>query len=62
MSGVTLVGYSGSLIHDAVKDALSPPVLRSLTSVHTKEEDEDLSKVLVGAHHLPRVLRVQTIA
>ncbi|TEB36313.1 hypothetical protein FA13DRAFT_1810892 [Coprinellus micaceus] len=48
MSGVTLVGYSGSLIHDAVKDALSPPVLRSLTSVHTKEEDEDLSKVLVG--------------
>ncbi|KAJ2922474.1 hypothetical protein H1R20_g14618, partial [Candolleomyces eurysporus] len=52
MSGVALVGYSGSLIKDAVKDALVPHSLRSLASraapVTAKGEAEDLGKVLVG--------------
>lgn len=59
MSGVTLVGYSGSLIKDAVKDAFSPPILRSLAAraapVRSSEDEEDLGKVLVGAYHLPRI-------
>ncbi|KAF6764711.1 integral membrane protein [Ephemerocybe angulata] len=53
MSGVALVGYSGSLIKDTIKDALAPPALRSLAAraapVTVKGgEDEDLGKVLIG--------------
>ncbi|KAF5324631.1 hypothetical protein D9611_004216 [Ephemerocybe angulata] len=53
MSGVALVGYSGSLIKDTIKDALAPPALRSLAAraapVTAKGgEDEDLGKVLIG--------------
>ena len=54
-----MVGYSGSLIKDAVKDALVPHSLRSLAAraapVTAKAgEAEELGKVLVGAIYLPQ--------
>ncbi|KAJ2911939.1 hypothetical protein MD484_g8468, partial [Candolleomyces efflorescens] len=53
ISGVALVGYSGSLIKDALKDTLVPHALRSLAAraapVTAKGgEAEDLGNVLVG--------------
>lgn len=59
MSGVALVGYSGSLIKDTLKDTLVPHSLRSLAAraapVTAKGgEAEDLGKVLVGAIYLPQ--------
>lgn len=59
MTGVALVGYSGSLIKDALKDTLVPHSLRSLASraapVTAKGgEAEELGKVLVGEIYLPQ--------
>ena len=54
-----MVGYSGSLIKDALKDTLVPHALRSLAAraapVTAKGgEAEDLGNVLVGAIYLPQ--------
>ncbi|KAF8162918.1 hypothetical protein B0H34DRAFT_693440 [Crassisporium funariophilum] len=55
MSGVALVGYSGSLIKNAIKEAVSPVLARALGLHHGDEhaatltgEEDEVSKVLVG--------------
>lgn len=53
MAGVALVGYSGSLIKDAVKE-ITPLLARVLgnhndnSPIHSSAEEPELSKVLVG--------------
>ena len=52
MSGVALVGYSGSLIKDAVKEAVVHQLARALDLHHDPSqkaiEDPEVTKVLVG--------------
>lgn len=54
MSGVALVGYSGSLIHDAIK-VVAPPLVRALgydAPIQSAEEPE-VSRVIVGEFFPP---------
>jgi hypothetical protein len=52
MSGVALVGYSGSLIKDAVKEAVVHHLARALNLQHDPKkkaiEEPEVTKVLVG--------------
>lgn len=52
ISGVALVGYSGSLIKDAVKEAVVHHVARTLNLEHDPSkkaiEDPEVTKVLIG--------------
>lgn len=52
MSGVALVGYSGSLIKDAVKESIVEHLARALDLKHDPSkkaiEDPEVTKVLVG--------------
>jgi len=49
MSGVALVGYSGSLTKEAVKESLKPLITRALAGPRaTIEGEPELTKVVVG--------------
>ena len=50
MAGVGLVGFSGSLIKDAIKDAPLPSlsVLNAIDRPQTLTEEPEVTKVLVG--------------
>lgn len=55
MSGVALVGYSGSLIKDAVKEVIVHHLARALNLRHDPNkkaiEEPEVTKVLVGMSH-----------
>ena len=54
MSGVALVGYSGSLIHDTIK-VVAPPLVRALgydAPIQSAEEPE-VSRVIIGEFFPP---------
>lgn len=52
MTGVGLVGYSGSLIKDAVKEAIVHNLARALNLYHDPSkkaiEEPEVTKVLIG--------------
>ncbi|TFK27327.1 hypothetical protein FA15DRAFT_754267 [Coprinopsis marcescibilis] len=50
MSGVALVGWSGSLVKDAIKEVVPSPSMRSLAARAAAKStaDEDVGKVLLG--------------
>jgi len=57
MSGVSLVGYSGSLIKDTIKESVVHNLTRALGLHHdrpqTLTEEPELTKVLVGEFFQP---------
>lgn len=63
MSGVALVGYSGSLVKEAVKQDIVNILARALDlspdhtkGYHTAAEDPEVTKVLVGTYHCINLL------
>ena len=60
MFGVALVGYSGSLIKDAVKEAVVQHLARALDLQHDPSkkaiEDPEVTKVLVGEYQRITIL------
>jgi hypothetical protein len=58
MAGVGLVGFSGSLIKDTIKDTLLPSLSGPPATPQTLTEEPEVTKVLVGefsCRHLPLV-------
>ena len=65
MSGVALVGYSGSLIKDAVKEAVVHHLARALNLQHDPSkkaiEEPEVTKVLVGMSQIKSPLLIALI-
>lgn len=60
MSGVALVGYSGSLIKDAIKESVVHNLARALGLHHdphvNSAEEPEVTKVLVGKSPIRRLI------
>jgi len=65
MSGVALVGYSGSLIKDAVKEAVVHHLARALNLPHDPSkkaiEEPEVTRVLVGMSQIKSPLLIALI-
>jgi len=65
MSGVALVGYSGSLVKEAVKETIVDNLARALGlhhDPHTKAiEEPEVTKVLIGQFLQPRFPLMQIL-